>query len=74
MHVLYFGSMCVCLMIRVLEPVSIQMGKNWDQMPYSNLREGSLDHMRVNIIGSNVYSEAIALTGEKRLLQIEKLY
>lgn len=50
------------------------MGKNWDQMPYSNLREGSLDHMRVNIIGSNVYSEAIALTGEKRFLQIEKLY
>ena len=50
------------------------MGKNWDQMPYSNLREGLLDHMGVNIIGSNVYSAALALTGEKRLLQIEKLY
>lgn len=49
------------------------MGKNWDQMPYSNSREGLLDQTRVDIESSE-YSDALALVGEKRLLQTEKLY
>ena len=60
-------------MMRVPEPVWIQMGKNWDQMPYSNSREGLLDQTRIDIESSE-YSDALALAGEKRLLQTEKLY
>lgn len=37
----------------------MQMGKNWDQMPYSNSREGLWDQTRVDIIGSNEYSEVL---------------
>lgn len=37
----------------------MQMGKNWDQMPYSSSREGLLDQTRVDIMGSNEYSEVL---------------